>query len=229
MICTRYFNFVHVPKTGGVWVRSTFRGDARALTLALPHSVLEEPWTCGSRGVRIPPDWDFYEARDARGIRHVGVVHTPARYRGKPTLAFMRNPWDWYVSYFSYFRHRWPEGDSVEVFREVLPEILRTHSCTYACRPLVVDRLGRVACTVRRCEDGVPQQLRSFMEEHCPLIPDPILEEIEKAERRNYSKHGCYQDYYTDALAQNVKSVDAWIVQTFGYAFDAPSDSATST
>jgi hypothetical protein len=208
MICTRYFNFIHVPKTGGIWVRSIFRGSA------------ERAWVSPAPAKNLPADWWFYEPRDAEGRGlHVGVRGVPERYAGRPTLAFVRNPWDWYVSYFSYFRRKYAEGDDVEVFRATLPGLLATHSCTYACKPLIVDGAGNVACTVKKYEDGVAPQLRTFLSRACPFVPEPIEHAIEKRERQNASKRGPYQDYYTDQLAGQVARVDGWLIKRWEYSF----------
>ena len=75
MLLTRHFAFVHVPKTGGSFVRR----------------VLVE---------RLPPEW-FVQLPPTRH-QHQGWDDLPPAAAGLPVLAFVRNPWDWYVSWYHY-------------------------------------------------------------------------------------------------------------------------------
>ncbi|HEX6688961.1 MAG TPA: hypothetical protein VF085_09895 [Solirubrobacterales bacterium] len=67
------FVFLHVPKTGGRFVR-------QALAQELP---------------------DCREV-DEHKFRHKGWSKIPSEATGKPVLTFIRNPWDWYVSWYTY-------------------------------------------------------------------------------------------------------------------------------
>ncbi len=68
------FVFLHVPKTGGTFLDRELR---RELPGCQPPS-------------NVP--------RSA----HHGWDAIPAEARGRPVLVFVRNPWDWYVSWYSF-------------------------------------------------------------------------------------------------------------------------------
>lgn len=79
MLITRHFVLVHMQKTGGSFLR----------TIAAEH--LPEDWLVPSEEV----DWGprgYYE--------HHGFRHIPPAYRDLPVICFVRNPWDWYVSWY---------------------------------------------------------------------------------------------------------------------------------
>jgi hypothetical protein len=71
VLITKHFILLHVPKTGGTF---------------LTHLCLEH----------LPPEW---EAREHQWT-HGGYDHVPPELESVPALAFVRNPWDWYVSWY---------------------------------------------------------------------------------------------------------------------------------
>jgi hypothetical protein len=72
MILTTRFVFIHIPRTGGTFVRQLFFQAA-------------------------PPEW---QTRILEG--HPGACDIPAELRHLPRIAVVRNPFDWYVSWFHY-------------------------------------------------------------------------------------------------------------------------------
>lgn len=72
MLLTPSFAFVHVPKTGGSFVRKILR--------------------------------DHMEVRDLG--EHVSRRELRGSDAELPALAFVRDPWEWYVSYYEYVRAR---------------------------------------------------------------------------------------------------------------------------
>ena len=71
MLITKHFVFIHLQKTGGVFFRR------------LCHD-------------HLPPDWIVRELKQT----HAGYDLIPAEYAHLPAIAFIRNPWDWYVSWY---------------------------------------------------------------------------------------------------------------------------------
>ena len=82
MLVTKHFVLLHFPRTGGVFMRRACRDH-------------------------LPPDWLLYERP-----KHGGLARVPAEYAELPMLCFIRNPWDWYVSFFEFTREFWlAKGD----------------------------------------------------------------------------------------------------------------------
>jgi len=71
MLITRHFVFVHFQKTGGVFFRR------------LCHE-------------HLPADWIVAELERT----HAGYDLIPDEYAHLPAIMFIRNPWDWYVSWY---------------------------------------------------------------------------------------------------------------------------------
>ncbi|MEK9767351.1 MAG: hypothetical protein VW683_00405 [Betaproteobacteria bacterium] len=75
------FIFVHVPKTGGTWFRK------------LMHRRGQEGEEFGwNKSGGVSPAYGY----------HCGLKTVPERHRNRSVLAFIRNPVDWYGSYFYY-------------------------------------------------------------------------------------------------------------------------------
>ena len=73
MLITPRFVFVHIPKTGGDFIRRI----------------------CSRH---LPADWIVPNAI----AKHGPDVEIPEEYRDLPRFALIRNPWDWHVSWFHY-------------------------------------------------------------------------------------------------------------------------------
>lgn len=73
MLITKHFVFIHTPKTGGTFIRDVCKAN-------------------------LPADWIV--EHDVSG--HAGVKLIPAAYRALPRFSLVRNPWDWYVSWYHY-------------------------------------------------------------------------------------------------------------------------------
>jgi hypothetical protein len=73
MILTKHFVLLHFPRTGGVFFRR----------MCQQH---------------LPPDWELRELRETHAY-HSAI---PEESVGLPTICFLRNPWDWYVSWYEF-------------------------------------------------------------------------------------------------------------------------------
>ncbi len=74
MLLSRHFVFVHIPKTGGTFIRERLREHA-------------------------PPDWQVVVRPG-----HWESVDIPQEYKGLPIVAFVRNPWDFYVAWYQFIK-----------------------------------------------------------------------------------------------------------------------------
>jgi hypothetical protein len=219
VLVTPYFAFLHVPKTGGSFVR-------RVLT----------DW--------LPPAWFL----DTPGLDpHVGWEQLPPSASELPVLSFVRNPWDWYVSWYHYtvqkprdlargllFHGIFDGGTSS--FAEVVENactgrfehgdgrILRTARDLqvdfYTARLLTVLGTGLDSrrLTIGRFERLV-DDLEDFLKEHRVPIPHGFDAGVRAQAPVRVSEHGAYRDYYDPKLRKLVESRARPIIERFGYTF----------
>lgn len=204
MLVTEHFLFLHTPKTGGIWVRDLCAGSA-------------------------PASW---KVRDLRGSphQHKGLGEVPPRFRHLPTIAAVRNPWEWYVSWFFFNkRHtriakeasskRWEARfqdcpETVHGFQRALPRLLESGSHQWQ---FLTDGDRRVDHVVRH------ERLREGVVEAIEATGAPVTDAFRQAALRtpkaNMSKHRPYRDYYTPELQALVGQHDAALLAEHGYAF----------
>lgn len=247
MLIHERFVFLHVPKTGGTFIRHAL-GQELPSCRALPGMPGSAHWGWD----RIPP-----EAADL------------------PVLAFVRNPWDWYVSWYSFavnqpsrqFRRR---GDTQPLFRRLfvsdggdmdadvagganpandfattlrractgvvdgddaeelsravrgfdLAEQLEAGHDFYTAR--VVATLGpgldSDQLTVGRFE-SLLADLELFLERAGVALPEGAMSRMRAAEPRGASRRRPYRDCYDDELRELVASSCAALIERFGYDF----------
>jgi hypothetical protein len=82
MLVTDHFVFVHIPKTGGSFIQKVIADHM--------------------------PVVDHEAAIDQPAWSHTPYGSLPARWQHLPAFCVVRNPWDWYVSWFSYQTERGP-------------------------------------------------------------------------------------------------------------------------
>jgi hypothetical protein len=205
VLITPYFVFVHVPKTGGIWLKGV-----------------------------LPRDW-WVQALDA----HTERWRVPKEYADLPVLAFVRNPWDWYVSLYEYGRRLevgeddqvhslFFNGDSFESFlnealsTRTIPDLIgdwmRRYDLDYytalfraMTQPVETTWIGRF--------ENLREDLLRFAEEHDVPISPEIRAKILNAPRRNVSKRRPYRSYYNDELRDLVATRSRPMVRLFGYSF----------
>jgi len=226
---TRFFTWLHVPKTGGTWL----------------HRILV---------AYAPPSWDAAKGEPA----HVQLwelpaaleqwVQRPERLR-LPVLASCRNPWDWYVSlYFfmeGHYRARtggflpapaqweagprawasdYSRGPGVEGFRAALPRIvadMHLESRFGLTRPQS-DYLrlgnGELGVTPVRYE-GLRDNMVAAMEGLGVEVPSGMRAALRKLRPQNVSAHPPYRDCYTPELRGLVETHERWLIETMKYSF----------
>src|SRR5436309_1229289 len=92
MVITRHFVYLHFQRTAGNFFRRVCREY-------------------------LPPAWEVRELPESR--YHAGYGEIPPEGAGLPVICFLRNPWDWYVSWYEFTR-------SV-MLRARVPPARRTH------------------------------------------------------------------------------------------------------
>jgi len=235
MLITRYFNFIHLQKTGGVFFRRLCRDH-------------------------LPSDWIVEESAQT----HAGFAAIPAQYAHLPTIAFIRNPWDWYVSWYHWEQqylgsgkrpvpqsdtHSWATlmgrgaydfpravtnactrregGRPWEVAMQVWDVDLLT--AVYALRTghypgdLPPELADRGPDDDRSVEVGRFEHLRddflSFLERHEVPAPAEFVEAVRTSPPRHGSKRGAYADYYDDELRELVAHNARHVIAEHGYRY----------
>lgn len=201
MILCRRFVFLHVPKTGGNFVRE----------------VLER---------HAPPEWQLQ-----RGADHATHADVPASHRGLPKLAFVRNPYAWYVSWFHFQRKtRDPfflqisDGGRLD-FAATLRAVFQSGGALeHGEGPFLQslwEMLGRglEGCRVGKMETMREDLLRLLSE--VETVPSTLAAAIAALPRQNTSAHDHYARYYDAELRDLVRQKDGPIFDHFGYAFEA--------
>jgi len=233
------FVFLHVPKTGGMFIRD-------ALGRELPSGSY----------------------RDDQESLHAERHEIPEPYQTASILMFVRNPWDWYVSLYHFLMDpgspRLPK-DSLNArfadyildgYTNTFPEMVRvarrpgTFGLTGAeldaamqsssPRVRLLDEghdmytaiiLGMIGTSTKAPDIDADRKLTVGRYEH--LVDDlesfllrekvPVAEggiaRIRDSKPVNTSMHRHYRQYYDDELCREVSDSCEWIIDEFGYAF----------
>jgi hypothetical protein len=200
VILSKYFVFIHFPKTGGSFVRWVMRE-------------------------RAPAEWGVEVIQD-----HPTVVEIPPAYRDLPRFGFVRNPWDWYVSWYHYLRDRGDNAffnevsqNGVRGFKDTILAVLDTDfvraSGLGGYSWYVHHTFGEGYGGVRlgRFETLRTDLLRILEEVATPplLLRTGILE----LPGINVGKRGPYQKYYDEEMREIVARKDGPLIEAFGYRF----------
>lgn len=207
MILTTRFVFIHVPRTGGTFVRQLFLEAA-------------------------PPEW---HSRILEG--HPGACDIPAELHHLPRIAVVRNPFDWYVSWFHYmlqiggnpiFEAVAPSAgdpDFKRCIRDLLelpvtrffpvPEEGRCLSFSWYFHHLLGEDLEAVR--IARFENLRQELARVFAS--VVALPEPFARRIAEAPPANPSHRERYRSYYDADLVRAVEHADRPLLDRFGYRF----------
>jgi hypothetical protein len=213
------FLFVHVPKTAGTSVVRCLRPYAHEPSGYLVNRVLER---CGIHVNLLPGPHRWRRFRP----HHSAVTirrHLPSRiFERMFKFAFVRNPWDWLVSYYHFHlqcpkhhRHTYVRrlGSFAEFVRWRVERQRRPQADFLTDRDgrLLVDFLGRYE-TLHDDFGAICRRLGI----QCEL------------EWHNRSERGDYRTYYDDATAALVAEHCRPDIEAFGYTFDGTDTSHSS-
>jgi hypothetical protein len=231
MLIHERFVFLHVPKTGGRFIR---------------HVLGQEISQCRELPIES---------------RHDGWDKIPKEAAGLPVLGFVRNPWDWYVSWYSFIVEgmvqvppihellftveqtrgaRTPgdfrtavrqactgivdSGNRAELERAVqgfdLAEPLMEGHDFYTSRLMVTYGAGLHSdqLTIGRLE-SLADDLEAFLHQAGVEMDDGAIERIRTTKAHGASRRGPYPDYYDDELRDLVGSSCEAMIERFGYSF----------
>ena len=216
MLITKHFAFLHMPKTGGTFLASTCEAE-------------------------LPNDWLV-----STGLhRHAPYEEIPEAYRGLPIFYLVRNPWDWYVSWFDHVHRGRRDFDYKEhkpfwqtAFAEGRNDFRQTivNACTGHVAheltpiPTGVDYysarfrwIGGAGLESGQVEVGRFENLRedflAFLERHRVPVSASFPEAVQRFEPVNVGERGPYRDYYDDETQALVGEKTRAIVERYGYEF----------
>jgi hypothetical protein len=159
--------------------------------------------------------------------KHAPYSDLPIEYRELPVVSVIRNPWDWYVSWYHFavgqIRKRGPRPQgglwkgAGDLVRGVEFEEALTRACdfrdgdlySYGVRTTIP--LDHPRLTLLRFED-----LRNELIDY---THDDLHDLIRSRPASKASEHAPYRDYYSPRLRKLVRRRCAWLCEEFGYRF----------
>ena len=198
------FIFVHLYKAAGSSVKEALRPYAAS---SIDRASFGERMLHRLRLASIKPYPHHLKASEIR-------ERFPKEWDGYFTFAFVRNPWDWQVSLYSYMQQReqhWQHdlAKSFSNFREYLDwrvnedKHLQQEFLCDCNGQIIVDFVGRV------------ETIEKDFEYICGEIGI-----VESLPHKNKSKHRDYKSYYDDYTRSLVDEHFALDIERFGYSFD---------
>lgn len=215
MLISDDFVYVHMPKTGGGTTRD----------------ILEN---------LLPPG---YVRRGPNPYAHPGWRLIPEEAAELPVFCHVRNPWDWYVSWYEFSRRRehrrgarlWESGFGDD---PDFPTFMR-RACTGELdhdRPEIVNlmRAGLDFYTARWMDlvGGLPddriqigrferliEDLGAFLKGAGAPVGDDFVRRAAEVPGVHVGTRGPYRDYYDDPTRKLVRRSCTYFVERFGYRF----------
>jgi hypothetical protein len=217
MLMTKHFVFLHLPRTGGRFLRE----------ICFDH---------------LPANW--FVPNDLAWLTPYGELEED--YGDLPAFTLVRNPWDWYVSWYHHLTQHEPEQRSGQMWqiafergRADFPTVV-TRACT---GELFENQRTRARMQELDCdhysalydsavgpsiESGKVQVLRyeamrtdieDFFERHEIPVGEGLLEALANGDPVAASHHHPYREYYDDDLRDLVGAKAQQLVTRHGYAF----------
>lgn len=211
MITSKHFVFIHFPRTGGRFVRQMFKLFA-------------------------PGKWDTKLLGE-----HMHVSDIPESHQDLPRFGFVRNPYDWYVSWYSFHMNVWRN----EIFNEISDNGTKDFKSTLisGCEmdyslifkdAFDTDRYNSVggytafmlAMFGTDIENVRLGRFENLREDLLSIISDitelPLLLKygVNWYPKVNKSPHKHYSEYYDDELREIIAEKDKMMLDRFGYKFE---------
>jgi hypothetical protein len=143
--------------------------------------------------------------------------------RAKPVIIFVRNPWEWAVSLYS-FEQQYIPGQNAwacGTFEEVVmgktgaPTNMASHQEYFEH---FTDGVPPNQLLVGRYEHLREDAERLFKQAKCPNF-NKIQRALRNRPKVHNSLHAPYRDYYTPELRDYVRDQNARLIERFGYSF----------
>lgn len=216
MIYGQHFNIVHMPKTGGTWLRRVCEKLPEGyIDRIYPHHLgfsaltTEEAFKPTYIFVRNP--WDWYVS--IYGHKHGNIVHR--RHEFAPPFEEL-DP-------FHQQEYRRFHGTFEDSLLFCEPPVQHgIHPDTRSVSTLFENysvRLDGRELRVLRFEDGVRSGLSQILRETYGEVPPDVEDLIQTHVPENVSERQPYASYYTSRLRDLVGARDAALIERFGYSF----------
>lgn len=217
MMLTKHFVFVHVPRTGGQFIRK----------ICFEHLTPVD---------FIPNDLE----------RHSAYDQIMDDYGDLPAFTLVRNPWEWYVSWYHHTTQTHPErrtgaiwesafdrgrsdfrttvrractGDGFESphTSELMKALPSDHYTALHTR--IAERAGQQPGPEVIRLESVRDDLLSFLRRHDVPHDEQLAAAAAHEPPVGASRHGPYRDYYDEELRELVRERARAIIDTHGYEF----------
>lgn len=177
------------------------------------------------------------------GHPHDRAYHAPAGYK---VFAFVRNPWDWYVSNYFFYRQHWqdktggyllpserwivPERDFAEMFSrskvgdgfaENIADVIQgkyVHTQMLRTFNRLV-RSGSNELRIGKFENLRTDAGKLIAWASAERVTDDLAHALTLKAPANTARHKPYQTYYCPALRDLVSKCDKELIDEFGYNF----------
>jgi len=213
VILTDHFVWMHIPKTGGTWFRETLKKE-------------------------MPPSWNAQVIYPCHWFAE-DLKNKWPNYVDKPRFCFVRNPWDWWVSLWHFWKGHYqnrtggfalPKSDwskaervwdglldpSGELRIQTLEQLLFAYPAS-----TLSEYYSKVAgdsdCVVGRFENLRSDAIR-LLEVHCE-VPKSLKRALETAPAVNESVHSPYRVFYSQRAQKQVSILERPLIEQFGYVF----------
>lgn len=206
MLLTERVVLLHLPKTGGTWLRT----------------VLEQ---------HAPASW-----RPRIVARHVAAAELSPQDAAKPRIVFVRDPWDWHVSLATFYRDHYVNqtGAYSAPMRDWNPRQIEWAERTMRAKADITAMiresvetdsletvwLERLVPTGTPCAFGRFERLREDVVEllgRYHELPDRLVDALRSDPPTNTSSHAHFSSYYDRKLAARVGHVERSLVERFNY------------
>lgn len=209
---------LHMPKTGGVFIRL----------------LLEKHY--GDQ-VRLASGKTF-DDRSVRWAQHHSLDEVPPEKGHLPVFGVVRNPWDWYVSWYHFFMsypHRPPHfitvsQDKTLAFPDFMENLYRypADSEEYIDNSFSAKYFHIFSCTPDHPRNDQVEMGR-YETIHADLhrflkrvgVTPECLDDIAGFRRMNPSAHRHFSTYYTDSVASQVYEHNRAVIDEYGYKLES--------
>ena len=228
MIVCKQFVFVHLPKTGGTFVRDTLKTHQHA-SWQLRERPGHHPARTGPRDrpilgiIRNP--WDWYVS--SYFFRRNNILNSLGAWR-KPRDQWLSGMLQW-----EKIIRGQPEGTAG--FRESLALMTRVAAgelkgsdyvalpaedgrLTWRHNEYLCDEDAEPICDVAKFE-SLRVDVEAFLSRHSIPLSTNLLAALHSNPKKNVSPRGAYREYYDDAGRELVANVDRSIIERYGYEF----------
>jgi hypothetical protein len=229
MIVCEQFVFVHLPKTGGTFVRDTLKEHAHR-AWKLQERPGHHPARAAPKGrpilgvIRNPWDWyvSTYFFRRHHILNGTGAWAKPMEQwppRVAPGMAawarIMRELPDGRVGFLKALRILTGEDGSDPV---IVPGHEGEGSLSRRCQDFLCDERGSDLCYVIRTEE-LRAGVEEFLDMHSVPVRRSLRRALQSAPKKNTAPRGHYRSYYDDEARDLVARVDCAIIERYGYEF----------